>query len=36
LQLVQGVILLAAQQRAVTADLPISLLGLVNGRVQHG
>lgn len=34
LQLVQGVILVAAQQRAVTADLPISLLGLVNGRVQ--
>ncbi|MEN8641427.1 pilus assembly protein TadG-related protein [Pseudomonas sichuanensis] len=34
LQLVQGVILVAAQQRAVTADLPISLLGLVNGHVQ--
>lgn len=34
LQLVQGVIQLAASERAVNADLPISVLGLVNGRVQ--
>lgn len=34
LQLVQGVIQLAASERAVNADLPINLLGLVNGRVQ--
>lgn len=34
LQLVQGVIQLAASDRAVNADLPISVLGLVNGRVR--
>ncbi|WP_225923070.1 pilus assembly protein TadG-related protein [Pseudomonas xantholysinigenes] len=34
LQLVQGVIQLAASERAVNADLPISVLGLANGRVQ--
>ncbi|MDH0305270.1 MULTISPECIES: pilus assembly protein TadG-related protein [unclassified Pseudomonas] len=34
LQLVQGVIQLAASERAVNADLPISVLGLINGRVQ--
>lgn len=34
LQLVQGVIQLAASESAATADLPISVLGLVNGRVR--
>lgn len=34
LQLVQGVIQLAASENAVNADLPINVLGLVNGRVQ--
>lgn len=34
LQLVQGVIQLAASQNAATADLPINVLGLANGRVR--
>ncbi|MGE8477498.1 MAG: pilus assembly protein TadG-related protein [Pseudomonas shirazensis] len=34
LQLVQGVIQLAARDSAVTADLPLSVLGLLNGRVR--
>ncbi|MDF0733729.1 pilus assembly protein TadG-related protein [Pseudomonas entomophila] len=34
LQLVQGVIQLAASESAATADLPINVLGLVNGRVR--
>ncbi|QXH54266.1 hypothetical protein KSS94_23745 [Pseudomonas fakonensis] len=34
LQLVQGVIQLAASERAAYAELPISVLGLVNGKVQ--
>ena len=34
LQLVQGVIQLAASESAATVDLPISVLGLVNGRVR--
>ncbi|MGE8386643.1 MAG: pilus assembly protein TadG-related protein [Pseudomonas sp.] len=34
LQLVQGVIQLAASQSAANADLPLSVLGLVNGRVR--
>ncbi|WAB98885.1 pilus assembly protein TadG-related protein [Pseudomonas putida] len=34
LQLVQGVIQLAASDSAATADLPLSVLGLVNGRVR--
>ncbi|AZL71542.1 hypothetical protein EJA05_24875 [Pseudomonas oryziphila] len=34
LQLVQGVIQLAVSKNAANVDLPISVLGLVNGRVQ--
>ncbi|WP_455886399.1 pilus assembly protein TadG-related protein [Pseudomonas rustica] len=34
LQLVQGVILLALNENAVSVDLPISVLGLVNGRLR--
>ncbi|AIZ35479.1 pilus assembly protein TadG-related protein [Pseudomonas parafulva] len=34
LQLVQGVIQLAARERAVNVDLPLDVLGLVNGRVR--
>ena len=34
LQLVQGVIQLAASESAANVDLPISVLGLVNGRVR--
>ncbi|WP_323744600.1 pilus assembly protein TadG-related protein [Pseudomonas sp. UFMG81] len=34
LQLVQGVILVATQERAVNAELPISILGLASGKVQ--
>lgn len=33
LQLVQGVIQLAASERAATAELPISVLGLANGKL---
>ncbi|RRV61481.1 hypothetical protein EGJ15_19480 [Pseudomonas sp. p99-361] len=34
LQLVQGVIQLAVSESAATVDLPVSVLGLVNGRVR--
>lgn len=34
LQLTQGVILLAASNSAVSIDLPITVLGLINGRVR--
>ncbi|MFB4394080.1 MULTISPECIES: pilus assembly protein TadG-related protein [unclassified Pseudomonas] len=34
LQLVQGVIQLAASESAANVDLPLSVLGLVNGRVR--